>query len=162
MQLDITSAHIFQINASKGGVPKHGLVEAHLAELGVEEDAHHNTKVHGGPDRGLCLYSLEKILALQGERHPIFPGAIGENLTIVGLDWERLEPGARLRVGDQVLIEITGYTRPCRKIVPYFLNGDVERVSQQQHPGWSRLYAKVINPGLVRVGDRVEFVPAKN
>lgn len=160
MQLDKTAAHIFQINVSSGGVPKHGLLEARLAELGIEEDAHHNTKVHGGPDRALCVYSLEKILALQGERHPVFPGAMGENLTIAGLDWEQLEPGDRLRLGEQALVEITGYTRPCRKIAPYFLGQDPERVSQERHPGWSRLYAKVLNPGLVRVGDRVELLPA--
>lgn len=161
MQLKKTFAHIFQINVSSGGVPKHGIDEAHLAELGVEEDAHHNTKVHGGPDRALCLYSLEMILALQEERHPVFPGAMGENLTIAGLDWERLEPGMRLRLGDQVSIEITGYTRPCRKITPYFADQDPDRVSQERHPGWSRLYAKVIYPGQVRVGDRVELLPAE-
>ena len=38
---------------------------------------------HGGPERALCLFSLERILELQAEGHPIFPGAAGENITIL-------------------------------------------------------------------------------
>ena len=60
-------------------------------------------KHHGGPDRAVCLYSLERILALQEEGHPIYPGAAGENLTLTGLDWEALQPGMTLRLGADVM-----------------------------------------------------------
>jgi MOSC domain-containing protein YiiM len=152
--------HIFQISISKGGVPKLGQIEVQLEESGIVGDGQRHTKYHGGSERALCIYSLERILALQEERHPIFPGAIGENLTIAGLDWEQLEPGARLSLGERVVVEITNYTTPCQHIAPYFVNEDQDRVSQKRYPGWSRLYARVINPGKLRVGDRVELLPA--
>lgn len=148
-------AHIFQINISAGGVPKLPVPRAEVTSLGLGGDAHHNTKVHGGPRRALCLYSLERLLALQAEGHPIFPGATGENLTITGLLWDVLTPGARLCVGADVLLEITGYTAPCPKIVESFVGGDIRRMSQEAHPGWSRLYAQVLTPGVVNVGDPV-------
>jgi MOSC domain-containing protein YiiM len=28
-------------------------------------------------------------------------------------------------------------------------------MSQEQHPGWARLYARVLSPGAIRIGDAV-------
>jgi MOSC domain-containing protein YiiM len=148
---------IFQINVSNGGVPK---LARHLAEvtaLGLVGDRQEETDVHGGPERALCLFSLERILALQAEAHPIFPGAIGENLTLSGIEWERVIPGARLYLGDAVILEITRYTTPCNNLIPYFVGGDYSRVAQKRYPGWSRLYARVLQTGVLQVGDRVRI-----
>jgi MOSC domain-containing protein YiiM len=101
----------------------------------------------------VCLYSLELIEALQGEGHPIVPGSIGENLTLHGLDWTEVRPGARVEIGE-VLLEVTRATSPCHKIAAAFSDGEFTRVSQKAHPGWSRFYARVLREGLVSVGDR--------
>lgn len=152
------TGHIFQINLSAGGVPKLGQPQAEVSYLGLVGDGHRDMESHGGPERALCLYSLERILALQREGHPIFPGAIGENLTIAGLDWSLLLPGTRLRLGDQVMAELTRYTTPCSNIAPFFVKEDISRVSQKAYPTWSRLYARVLQPGVISVGDRVEMM----
>jgi MOSC domain-containing protein YiiM len=152
------SGHIFQISLSDGGVPKLGQPQAEVSYAGLVGDRHRDLKAHGGPEQALCLYSLERILALQVERHPLFPGAIGENLTIAGLDWSLVVPGARLRLGEHVLAEITRYTTPCSNIAPFFAKDDISRVSQKVHPSWSRLYARVLQPGMITVGDWVEII----
>jgi hypothetical protein len=51
--------------------------------------------------------------ALQAEGHPITPGSIGENLTIEGIDWNAVRPGAYLRLGEDVVAQVTRYTAPC-------------------------------------------------
>jgi len=154
----MTHASIFQINISAGGVPKLPVRSAEVTELGLVGDAHNNTKVHGGPMRALCLYSLERILALQAEGHPIFPGSTGENLTLAGLDWDAAVPGARLRLGDTVEVEVTKYTEPCPKITASFAGGDISRMAQAQHPGWSRVYTRVLTPGHIAIGDKVTLL----
>src|SRR3990172_2425304 len=106
-------AYIFQINASPGGVPKLAVSAGEITFEGLAGDRQSNRDVHGGPDRALCLYSQERILALQREGHPIYPGAVGENLTIAGLDWEAVAPGIRLVIGERVRIVLTRYTAPC-------------------------------------------------
>jgi MOSC domain-containing protein YiiM len=151
---------IFQINISNGGVPKLGLRQAAIDTLGVKGDLHNDTSNHGGPERAVCLYSLERVLALQSEGHPIFPGSIGENLTLYGLDWSQVKPGLRLRLGSEVVIEVTNFTTPCNNIIGSFKEGEYGRVSQTRNPGWSRVYARVIEMGSVRVGDRVEIMRA--
>jgi MOSC domain-containing protein YiiM len=100
---------IFQLNTSPGGVPKLGIREALLTPTGLAGDVQKFTDIHGGPERALCLYSLERILELQGEGHPIFPGSVGENVTLVGIDWASLEPGVRIALGEDALIEIASY-----------------------------------------------------
>ena len=155
-------AHIFQFNASKqGGVPKQPMSEAQVEALGIVGSNVANPEDHGGIERALCLYSLERILALQAEGHPLFPGSVGENITTVNLDWEQMVPGARLRLGDQVLIELTRYTSPCTTIAASFLDGHYERISQKPYPGWSRVYARVLHPGPIQIGDRIELVKAE-
>jgi MOSC domain-containing protein YiiM len=150
-------AFIFQINTSNGGVPKHGMPVGEVAIAGIEGDHHRDLEHHGGPDRALCLYSLERILALQEEGHPVFPGAMGENITISGLDWSQVIPGSRLHLGETVVLELTSYTVPCNNLKPFFKNEEIKRVGQKQNPGWSRLYARVIQEGTIQVGDRVSF-----
>ena len=147
--------YLHQISISDGGVPKLPVAEARLTVNGVAGDRQRNLQAHGGVDRAICLFSLEVIDALQAEGHSIRPGSSGENLTIAGLDWPKLLPGDRLRIGDTVLLELMSYTAPCKYNAQWFANGDFSRISQKLHPGWSRLYARVLAEGVVRPGDRV-------
>jgi len=151
------TGRIFQLNTSPGGVPKLPVIEGHVNELGIAGDEHRFPDIHGGPERALCLFSLERILELQAEGHPIFPGAVGENVTISGLDWQQVVPGVQLSLGDEVLVEITKYTTPCNTIPAYFADGQYQRISQKLHPGWSRVYARVLKGGRLRIGQPVEL-----
>ncbi len=148
------TGHIFQISTSRGGVPKRAVYRAQVETLGVAGDQHRDTVHHGGPDRAVCLYSLEKILALQAEGNSIFPGSVGENITLAGVDWESIVPGKRIRLGEQVLLEVTQYTTPCNNITGSFADGDSDRILEKIHTGWSRVYARVLQPGEVRIGDK--------
>lgn len=100
---------------------------------------------------------MEVIESLQAEGHPIAPGAAGENVTIAGLDWSLVVPGATLQIGDEVRVEITRYTTPCRKNAGWFLGGNFMRMSQDWHPGFSRAYARVLDTGRIRAGDSVRL-----
>jgi MOSC domain-containing protein YiiM len=122
---------------------------------GVVGDKQRDRRHHGGPSRAVSLYSYEHILALQAEGHPIAPGSTGENVTISGLDWPALQVGDRLQIGEQLQVEITGYAAPCDNIIESFAEGMFIRISQKLHPGWSRLYTRVLLAGMVREGDPV-------
>ncbi len=150
-------ATVFQINASGGGVPKIPVQEAVVDISGIVGDDQTDKEHHGGFDRALCLYSLEVIAALQAEGHPISAGTAGENVTITGLDWNLVVPPARLRIGSTVA-QVTSYTNPCSTISGSFSDGKSARISHATHPGWSRVYAKVIIGGTIRRGDEVELL----
>jgi MOSC domain-containing protein YiiM len=149
---------IFQLNCSDGGVPKLAVREAPLTETGLEGDRQQDLRFHGGPERALCLFPLELILELQGEGHPIYPGSVGENVTVIGVEWQNLNPGARLALGDEVVVETTGYAAPCNTIVDSFRDGEFKRILQKLRPGDSRLYARVIRTGRLAVGQPVRVL----
>jgi len=150
------SGRVVQISVSRGGVPKLAVPQAHLSSGGVEGDRQNDRRHHGGPDRAVCIYSLELIEALQREGHPIAPGSAGENLTVSGLDWDSIVPGVQLTVGGAVL-EVVSFTVPCKTIRASFADGRFERISQKTNPGWSRVYARVLIAGEARIGDAVEI-----
>ena len=133
------SGRIVQISVSPGGVPKTAVPAARVGELGLEGDVHRDREHHGGPERAVCLYALELIRALRAEGHAVVPGA-------------------RLALGDEVLLEVTRYTSPCTGITAAFRDGAYARVSQKRHPGWSRVYTRVLTPGVIRRGDAVRLL----
>ena len=86
------------------------------------------------------------------------PGAAGENVTVTGVDWNAVVPGTRWLIGDEVEIEITHFTAPCKKNSRWFADGDFSRMNQQLHPGRSRVYARVLTEGVIQPND--QFAPA--
>ena len=148
----MTAGRLESINISRGGVPKTSIFEALITEHGVDGDRQCDLRHHGGPDRAVVLFSLDLIRALQREGHPIVAGAIGENLTISAIEWSSVVPGTELHIGE-VRLQITKYTSPCEKIAGAFLDGDFTRASQKVRAGWSRVSARVLAGGLLRMGD---------
>ena len=147
---------IHSLNISNGGVPKLAIERCEVRSHGLAGDRQRDRRYHGGPERAVSLYSLDLIEALNAEGHSIAPGALGENVTLAGVDWAQMMPGAVLETGS-VLLELTSYAAPCSNLRPYFRDGRFARVSEKQHPGWSRLYARVLREGMLGVGDTVRI-----
>ncbi len=147
--------HIHQISISNGGVPKMAVRECRVLKDGLEGDWQHDRKHHGGPERAVCLFSLEVIERLRSEGHPIGPGTTGENLTVSGVEWKRAVPGARVLIGDRgnVELELVSYAAPCSTIRESFRDLDSRRIKEELHAGESRVYARVVREGLVQTGD---------
>ena len=75
-----------------------------VSNEGIERDRQRDRKYHGGPDRAVCLYSLELYDWLRTQGIDLANGSVGENFTTRGIDLDVLAPGDCLRVG-QCLIE---------------------------------------------------------
>jgi MOSC domain-containing protein YiiM len=149
---------VVQLNVSNGGVPKKPIEVAEVGDRGLVGDRQAERRHHGRPLQALCLWSAEVIDALRAEGHPIEPGAAGENITVAGVDWSTIRPGTQLLVGD-VLAEVSAWATPCKKNAQWFADRDFNRIEHGRHPGWSRAYAWVREPGTIRQGDPVVVEP---
>src|SRR3989442_10615748 len=109
----ITHPRVHQINVLDGGVPKLPVPKAYITVQGVEGDRQRSPQYHGGVDRAGCLYSLEGIEALQTYGRRGAPGSSGEDLTLVGLGWARLQPCGPLPRRTHLPLRANNYPAPC-------------------------------------------------
>lgn len=156
------TGRVDQLNSGAGGVPKAAVDEAWVGWRGLEGDVQRERKHHGRPFQALCLWSSEIVDELRAAGHPIFPGAAGENLTIGGLPWGDVRPGARLRIGE-VTCEVWAYAVPCKKNAQWMADGDFMRLHHDRAAATgrslSRVYATVTERGTIRTGDPVILEP---
>lgn len=152
-----TSGSVAGLFRGDGGVPKAADGEVEVGWTGVVGDRQADRHNHGRPWQALCLWSTEVIESLAAAGHPIGPGLAGENVTVQGLPWERVVPGVELRVGE-VLAEVSAYAVPCRKNAAWFLDGRFDTMHHRHGPV-SRVYATVVEPGVIRVGDAAVIEP---
>lgn len=141
-------AMLAQLNVSRGGIPKRPVHAARVTRGGVEGDAQNNLKHHGGPDRAVCIYSIELYDELRKEGLEVDNGSFGENFTTSGIDLNALAKGDRLRVGD-CLIEITDVRVPCNTLKKCSANLPKAMIGRS---GWM---AKVIEEAVVKPGDAI-------
>lgn len=144
--------------ASGGGVPKRPIEKAAVGYRGVEGDRQAERQHHGRVWQALCIWSADVVERLHGDGHPIALGNAGENVSIAGVHWASLRPGTRIAIGD-VLTEVSAYATPCKKNAAWFVDGDFNRMSHDREPGVSRLYASVLEDGIIRPGDPVVVEP---
>jgi MOSC domain-containing protein YiiM len=151
---------ILQVNISRGGVPKLPIAEGIVGPLGIEGDAHTHPQIHGGPDKAVLIVTLEGIEELIARGYPLYPGALGENLTTRGLDRRAFRLGQQLRAGSAML-EITRQRMPCGTLDVYGVSLKREiHASDDSSPVWglSGFYARVLEPGQVRANDIIAVV----
>lgn len=137
--------------------PREGAVQ--VLEEGLAPDEQADRRVHGGPEMALHLYPLDHHDWWRGEigDHPLLgePGGFASNLAVRGLTEEKVHIGDRFRCGS-ALIEVSQPRQPCWKIEHRFGHkGMVAKIIENGRSGW---YFRVIEPGEVQTGDRLERV----
>jgi MOSC domain-containing protein YiiM len=159
-----TAGAVAQISVSPGGVLKHAVPEAMVTELGLVGDGHAHPDIHGGARQALLFITLEGIEELKQAGFPVFPGALGENITTTGLDRRDWRIGQRWRVGPDVIVEFTKMRGPCQTLNRYGA-GTIQKAiydelvsagdSSSEVWGLSGIYARVVEGGTIRTGDIV-------
>jgi MOSC domain-containing protein YiiM len=153
---------LIQISRSRGGMPKRAIEgPAMIGPEGVEGDRHFNTRVHGGPNKAVLVISAEILQSMAAQGFPVYPGALGENLTVAGMDPHCWRQGQRYRVGHEIVIELTQLRTPCTNVEVYGPDIKAEMYDlacsrgDVRSPKWAHggFYARVIRSGFVSAGE---------
>src|SRR5690606_38319327 len=124
---------------------------------GVVGDHVGDARHHGGSQKAVYAFSREELDWWEGELGRGLPdGVYGENLTTEGLDLESLLLNQRVRVGDEVGLEVSVPRTPCATFQRHM--GERAWVRRFAERGRCGTYLRVAVPGTVRPGDPVEVM----
>ena len=129
----------------------------HLAEDNLAGDGQADLKVHGGPDKAVCVYSAD--------HYPFWrehlgvsdcgPSWFGENFSIEGQTETDVAIGDTYRIGTAV-VQISQPRAPCSKLGRRWSRLDMPKlVLQSGRTGW---YLRVLEPGDVASGETLTLV----
>ncbi len=132
--------------SKKKGIRKQNVGEAELREnWGIVGDAHADNW-----HRQVSLLALESIEKMRALGLNVGAGSFAENLTTQGIDLLSLPIGSRVRIGEEVLLEITQHGKLCHdRCAIYYQAGDCVMPREG-------IFAKVVRGGHVKVGDPIE------
>lgn len=154
--------------------PAHGFSKAVVASiellpgLGVAGDSHqgitvkHRSRVARDPTqpnlRQVHLLHAELLDELAGRGFSLAPGDVGENVLTFGVDLLGLPRGARLRLGDTAVVEVTGLRNPCSQLDrfrPGLMAATLDRDANGGLVRKAGVMAIVLQGGQVRPGDAI-------
>ena len=135
----------------------------HIGKLGVEGDEQADLTVHGGLEKAVYLYPYEHyefwentLLNVLKKPIQLTPGAMGENLTTLGITENDLWVGDRIEMGE-VLLEVTEPRAPCYKFAARM--GFRHAVKHMLQSGFTGVYLKVVTQGSVQAKVNITLLP---
>lgn len=130
------------------GTQKVNVSEAELkTDFGIIGDAH-----AGSTHRQVSLLAVESIEEMVAKGAKVSPGNFAENITTEGIDLLLLEVGSKLKLGESTELEITQFGKQCHSRCEIF-----KQVGDCIMPR-EGIFAKVIKPGRINVGDAIEVL----
>lgn len=140
----VASVVSVNISAKKGQRKKPVGRALVVVDHGLESDAH-----AAGWHRQVSLLAGESIDKMVAMGLTVGPGDFAENLTTRGIDLLALPIGSRLRVGDDILLEVTQIGKECHtRCAIYRQAGDCVMPKEG-------IFARVIRGGEIHTGDTI-------
>lgn len=134
--------------SKKKGTRKKAIAEGLFKEeYGLIGDAHADCQTN----RQVSLLAMESIDKMRNLGLSLSPGDFAENITVEGMDLCRLPIGTRVLVGDEVILKVTQIGKECHAACA------IRRQVGQCIMPEEGVFARVIQGGTVRPGDRVEI-----
>ena len=139
-------AEVVAVSVSKEkGTRKENMPEGLLIEdYGFKDDAH-----AGKWHRQVSLLAMESIAKIRAKGLDVGPGDFAENITTRGIDLVHLPIGTKLKVGENVLMEVTQIGKECHtRCAIYYQAGDCVMPREG-------IFTRVLKGGTVKEGDQI-------
>ena len=129
---------------------------AWLSYGNLSGDAQADLEVHGGPDKAVYAYPSEHLEAWTSELdEPLGAAPFGENLSTVGVVESDVNIGDVWQ-WDEATLQVCQPRWPCFKLALHRSRADIQgRMRATGRTGW---YLRVLDPGEVTVGSRIEVI----
>jgi len=130
------------------GMKKKNVSSIQLKEdFGIIGDAH-----AGDGKRQVSLLAKESIDKMKAKGLKVGPGDFAENITTQGLDLLSLTVGDKLKIGQDVLLELSQFGKECHtRCNIYYQAGDCVMPKEG-------VFAKVIKGGIIEPKDKISVI----
>jgi MOSC domain-containing protein YiiM len=137
---------ILSVNISKNkGEKKYNINSGRvLIDMGLENDAHSGMAI-----RQISLLAAESIEKIRQKGLNVNYGDFAENLTTEGIELYTLPLGTKIKVGNDVLLEVTQIGKTC--LAPcaiYHAVGDCVMPKEG-------IFVRVLSEGTINIGDEI-------
>ena len=134
--------------STKKGVAKKPVAQAEFqVGFGIAGDA------HGGDwHRQVSLLAGESIDAVKEKLPQLKDGAFAENIVTRGLNLAAIKVGERLRLGDEIVLEITQIGKKCHNDGCAIKKATGDCIMPKEG-----LFAKVLQGGTAKAGDAISM-----
>jgi MOSC domain-containing protein YiiM len=128
-----------------------------LARTNLEGDGQADLRVHGGPDKAVCVYPTARYPYWERDLGvpSLPPGAFGENFSVDGVVESDVCVGDVCRVGDAV-VQVSQPRGPCWKLARRW--GVRDLAVRFQRTGFTGWYLRVLAEGSVQAGQPLVLV----
>lgn len=134
--------------SEKKGTVKIEIDEGLLIEnSGLEKDAH-----SGKRHRQISLLGVESINKMKGKGFKIKHGDFAENLTVKGIVLYQLPLGTKLKVGENVLLEVTQIGKECHQ------GCEIRKKIGDCVMPREGIFSRVLKGGKVKAGNEIEVL----
>jgi len=135
-------------NSKEKGTRKKVMAEGILKEdYGLVGDAHADCSTH----RQVSLLAMESINKMKGLGFDVGPGDFAENLTTQGVELLSLPVGTRIRIGKDIILEVTQLGKECHGGCA--IRQEIGKCIMPREG----IFARVIHGGCVRAGDDIRI-----
>ena len=104
---------------------------------------------HALPDSSRQVLLIEKETL---DKLRLNPGEVKENITTIGINLMILKHRTRLKIGDEVLLEITKPCSPCSRM------DEIRKGLLQDLAGRRGMLTRVVKGGFICSGDTIEVI----
>ncbi len=139
--------------SDKKGTSKDVVPEGQFCEgFGMVSDAHADFATH----RQVSLLATESIDKMRKLGLNLGPGAFAENLTTEGIDLVSLHVGTKMKVGKEVVLEISQIGKECHAGCAIF-----RQVGKCIMPK-EGVFGRVVKGGTITAGDKIKVIDKTN
>ena len=132
----------------KKGTKKEAIAEGLFKEdYGLIDDAHADSQTN----RQVSLLAEESIAKMRNRGLDLCPGDFAENITTEGINLPSLPIGAKISVGDKAILEVTQVGKECHAACA------IRRKVGECIMPEEGIFARVVQGGLIKPGDKIEI-----
>ncbi|NQT46265.1 MAG: MOSC domain-containing protein [Candidatus Omnitrophica bacterium] len=126
-----------------------GQKKKNVASVDLKEDFGIIGDAHGGGERQVSLLADESIDKMRDKGLSVGPGDFAENITTEGFDLLSLKIGSRIRIGKDVMLELSQIGKVCHtRCNIYYQAGDCVMPKEG-------IFARVLKGGTIKEGDEI-------